>query len=203
MEDLSWPPFLDLLNNDPDTAFADFYRFAVTTLTSTPPRPMRSLNQDDCQDLIHDIIYHCVKDNFRVLRQYAHRRKPFAAWLYAIAHNLCLDRLRSKGYREEAASSNITNLIEILPIRDESVDKRIGLKELIAIVRKTITQLSQYCRLLLEMAADEFTPKEIVKVLRLPADQNKKVSDDLRECRRKLKKRLGEAGIDIGALIKA
>jgi len=203
MADPSWPPFLDLLNSDPDTAFADFYRFAVRTLTITPPKPMRSLNQDDCQDLIHNIVYHCVKDDFRVLRQYIHKGKPFAAWLYAIAHNFCIDHLRSRSHKEEEASSDITNLIGIISIHDDGVDKRTGLKELLAIVRKTIARLSEYCRLLLEMAADEYTPKEIVKMLRLPADQNKKVSDDLRECRRKLKKQLREAGIDIETLIKA
>jgi len=206
MPNPSWPTFLDVLDSDPDTAFVDFYRFAVRTLSTAPPRPMRNLSQDDRQDLIHDIIYHCAKDNFRVLRQYVDKGKPFAAWLYVMAHNLCVDHFRSKGRDPDVVSINRnsggTSLENILSNRGSSNGKKSELVELIAIVKKTIKRLDEYCRLLLEMAADEFTPKEMVAVLRLPPDQNKKVSDDLRYCREKLKRRLAEGGLDIRSLLK-
>jgi hypothetical protein len=51
------------------------------------------------------------------------------------------------------------------------------------------------------MAADEFTPKEMVKVLRRPPRDNKKVSDDLRYCRRKLRKLLTEMGVDVSGVV--
>lgn len=206
MHNPSWPPFLSLLDCNPDTAFADFYRFAVRTLTTAPPRAMRGLNQDDRQDLIHDIIYHCVKDDFRVLRQYVDKGKPFAAWLYVMAHNLSVDHFRRRERDPDAVSihedSEGASLENILSNQGNNDGKKSELAELIAIVKKTIARIDEYCRLLLEMAADEFTPKEMVAVLRLPPDQNKKVSDDLRYCREKLKRRLMEGGLDIGSLLK-
>ena len=69
-------------------------------------------------------------------------------------------------------------------------------------MKKIISRLDEKCRLLLEMAADELSIKEMVRLLRLSPDQNKKVSDDLRYCRKKLKKLLGEGGIDIEAILK-
>jgi len=66
--------------------------------------------------------------------------------------------------------------------------------------RRAMDMIDDYCRLLLEMAGDEITPLEMIAILRLPRDQNKKVSDDLRHCRKKLKSIIYEEGTDIDAL---
>lgn len=206
MNDQLVPFFLSQLDKEPDAAFKDFYLFAVRLLRSCPPRPMRSLNEDDCQDAIHDIIYHCVKDDFRILRQYVSKGRPFAAWFYALAHNKCIDIIRSKGHQPEGLSihpdKDESELMNLLPDPGENEGKRFELSDLLSIVKKALTLLGDYCRLLLEMAGDEFTPREMVAVLRLPAEQNKKVSDDLRECRRRLRRKLSEDGIDIESLFK-
>lgn len=204
MDRSTWPSFLDLLDSDPDRAFEEFYRLACEVLHSMPPRPMRDLSNEDRQDLTHDIVYHCVKHEFRVLRQYRDRGKPFTVWLYAIAHNRALDFIRSRGCKPDTVSIHEDpdgkGLENVLSDRKESNDSRIELGDLLNAVRKAISSLGDYCRVLLEMAADEFTPREMVQVLRLPADQNKKISDDLRYCREKLRKRLAAGGIDIGRL---
>ena len=206
MQNPSWPAFLNLLSSDPDAAFADFYRFAVGTLVAVPPRLMRSLSNEDREDLTQEIIYHCVKDDFRVLRQYVDKGRPFAVWLYAVAHNFCLDYLRSKGRNPDTTSihenANGPGLENVLTDRHNDGQNRPELLELLTIVKKTLELVGEYCRVLLEMAADEFTPREMTLVLGMTPDQNKKVSDDLRYCRKKLKDRLAEKGIDIDSFLK-
>jgi RNA polymerase sigma factor (sigma-70 family) len=201
----SWPAFLDMLDSDPEAAFAEFYRLAVASMSFSPPRPMRSLSREDSQDLIHEVVFHCVKDDFRVLRRYVDRGKSFRAWLYTIAHHKCLDYLRGRGIKVQVVpiheDPDGKGLENVLADPGGGPDKRLEGADLVATVKKAVTRLGQHCRMLLEMAADEFTPKEMVAVLRLPPDQNKKISDDLRYCRDKLRKLLAEAGIDIGSLM--
>jgi DNA-directed RNA polymerase specialized sigma24 family protein len=201
MDKSAWPSFLDRLDNDPDGAFEEFYKLASESLGSVPPRPMSSLNVDDRQDLFHDIVYHCVKDNFRILRRYVNRGRPFIAWLYVVAHHRCMDYIRSRGFRPDTASihadSEGKGLEQVLPDPSGTGGRSLEHAEILDAVRKGMRQMGEYCRLLLEMAADEFTPGEMTLVLRLPADQNKKVSDDLRYCRKRLKKWLAHVGIEI------
>jgi RNA polymerase sigma factor (sigma-70 family) len=202
MDTSTWPSFLDLFDSDPDRAFEEFYLLASEVLHVQPPRPMLGLSHEDRQDLAHDIIYHCVKDDFRVLRSYRDQGKPFTVWFYPIAHNKTLDFIRSRGRKPETTSIHEDvdgkGLENVLSNPKDNTGSRIELADLLNAVRKAVASLSDYCRMLIEMAADEFTPKEMAQVLRLPADQNKKVSDDLRYCREKLRKRLSTGGIDIG-----
>lgn len=205
MSEESWPAFLNMLDSDPKAAFAAFYRLAVATLSLTSPRPMRGLCKEDRQDFIHEVVFHCVRDDFRVLRRYVDAGKPFRVWLYSIAHNKCLDYLRCAGGKARVVSIHENpdrkGLENVLADPSAGPDKRVEGADLIAAIRRAIAQIGERCRMLLEMAADEFTPKEMVTVLRLPPDQNKKISDDLRYCRERLKKLLAEAGIDISSLM--
>jgi RNA polymerase sigma factor (sigma-70 family) len=197
MENPSWPSFLDLLERDPNRAFKDFYRLAVSVLTITPPRTMRTLCKEDQEDIIQETIYHCVKDNFRVIKQYVNTGRPFTAWFHAVAHNIAVDYIRAKGREPEPTripeGSNPEELIDIIPNPDPGPDSLVYINELMAAIRRLLKGLGDYCRLLVDMAADGFTPKEIAMVLRA---SNKKVSDDLRYCRERLKKRLAKAGFD-------
>jgi RNA polymerase sigma factor (sigma-70 family) len=204
MRDASRPEFLDLMDSDPDRAFADFYRFAVTLLSRKPPRPLMSANPEDRQDIIHDIVYHCVKEDFRVLRRYTPRGRSFAAWLYVVAHNKSLDLISVAGRQPMTVSMHEQNdgraLEQVLAGPGGGQDRQAEFSDIIGLVVKAIAHLDEHCRLLLEMAADEFTPKEMVSVLGLAPEQNKKVSDDLRYCRGKLKRLLSETGIDLGSI---
>lgn len=206
MLDPFWPSFLDRLDTDPKAAQIDFYRFLEWTLNRVPPEPMRSLCKEQQEDVKQEVFLHCIQEDCRVLRQYVNRGKPFAAWLYTVARNVCVDHIRKKKPRKEEVSihegSNGTGLENILA-NPADVLKRQVIARYIPIVKKMIERLDEHCRILLEMAADEFTPKEMALVLGLPASQNKKISDDLRYCREKLRKRLAEAGIDIGSILES
>jgi RNA polymerase sigma factor (sigma-70 family) len=204
MEDVSRPEFLGLMDGDPDRAFAGFYTFAVALLSRKPPRPLLSIRPEDRQDIIHDIVYHCVKDDFRVLRRYVPKGRSFAAWLYVVAHNKSLDLISAKGQPAVTLSIHQKEdgraLEQVLSDPGNTHDRQAELSEIVGIVVKAIGRLDEHCQLLLEMAADEFTPKEIVKVLGLAPEQNKKVSDDLRYCRNKLKRLLVEMGADLASM---
>ena len=71
----------------------------------------------------------------------------------------------------------------------------------LGIVRRAVEELGRRCQLLLQMAADGFTPKQMATALRLSPDQNKKITDDLRYCRRQLVDRLSVAGFDREQLV--
>jgi RNA polymerase sigma factor (sigma-70 family) len=204
MQNQSWPPFLDSLESDPKNSLEEFYRFLSRALRKVPPRPMRKLLKDDQEDMIHKVYVHCTKDDAAVLRRYVPGDRPFGAWLYTVAHHLCVDHIRREAPRKSEVSihnnPNGGGLEDSLanPVNEE----RRGIAARYAqIVREIIAQLGDHCRVLLEMAADEFTPKEMVLVLRLPASENKKVSDDLRYCREKLRKRLRDKGINIDSVL--
>jgi RNA polymerase sigma factor (sigma-70 family) len=203
MDERYWPSFLNLLDADPDKAFDGFYRFTVAVLTTRPPRPMLSATKEEREDLIHDIVYHCVRDNFRVLRLYRPKGRPFTAWLYVVAHNKCLDWLRVGSQIGKTVSihgdGTGRGLENVLADRVGNPENRLEASEITPIIRNAMGQLGSHCRTLLELAADELTPKEMVLLLGLPVDQNKKISDDLRYCRKKLVRLLEKEGIDFAS----
>lgn len=201
MLDEPWPPFLNLLDDNPERAFGAFYSYARSVLKAKPPRPMFDLNDAESEDITQEIILHCVRDDFRVLRRYTDRGRPFAAWLYVLAHNKCLDYLRRRK-RDADVMAGHTNDFESNPDRfgaDPSIspEQESRLRAVLRAVNGCMSRLSRYCRLLLELAADEYMPSEMALVLGWPKDMNKKISDDLRECRRRLKKMLANAGVDV------
>jgi RNA polymerase sigma factor (sigma-70 family) len=163
---------------------------------------MRCLNDHDKESLISDIIYHCVRDDFAVLRKYDDLGYPFEAWLYKIAHRIVLDWLKRKKREKELSRSSDDKdpndcSIELADHHGHSQP----LLEMVRQVKALIPLLGKNCQLLLKLAAEEYTPKEMALVLQLSSDQNKKVSDDLRYCRQRLKNLMWERGFDLRVLI--
>jgi len=192
------PAFLQLLDSDPEQGFAEFYRLARALLTVSPPRVMWQVPADKREDQIHDIILHCCRDDFRVLRRYQDRGKAFAAWFMLVARNKILDHLRSKDsdsgvpLAEEDSENPGVVLRDGTPLADAQTEQR----QIIELVREALQMMSDKCRILIEGAAEGYRPRELTKLLGWPADQNKKASDDLRECRKRLRRLLGEQGLD-------
>jgi len=77
------------------------------------------------------------------------------------------------------------------PAPDRRADARMALE----VVTDCIRELGETCRLLLLGAAEGMRPRELTRLLGWPKEWNKKASDDLRECRKRLKKRLGLRGL--------
>lgn len=193
------PEFLDILDSDPEKAFKHFYLFAKAFLKSSPPPQANSLTREDREEFEHDLILSCVEDNFKKLRKYKILRKSsFSGWFYILARNYCIDVLREKSYRciPDYHNNTIDHRNPGIS-QDYVINNNYEFKEAIIKIKELLPRLSEYCQLLLKMSGDEFKPREMVLVLALEKDQNKKVSDDLKECRRKLVNLLYEYGIDM------
>lgn len=197
----SWPDFLDRLDQDPDGAFADFYALTCQSLQSVPPRPLKAVPKDEWLDRIHEVVYHCCRDSFAALRRYKDRGKPFVAWLHVVAHNRIysvvnpqLDKPQIAPLSEDSGKHRAESAI----LRGGgSPELRAQLAQLQEAVRKALGGVGDKCRTLLKMAADEWTPQEMASVLRQPPATSKKISDDLRYCRRRLRDMLYESGVDV------
>lgn len=196
--DKPWPSFLDLLSTSPERAFEQFYLFAQRMLTVCPPSVMWQVTPSNREDHIHDIVLHCCRDDFRVLRRYQNRGKPFAAWFMLVARNKILDQLRSKAnapkvsLAEEDAENPGVVLVDSAPLADEQTERR----RIVELVTGTLQNLSDQCRILIQGAAEGYRPRELTRLLGWPADQNKKASDALRECRKTLRRLLANGGLD-------
>jgi len=184
----SWPEFLNLLESDPKGALDGFYRLACNSIGSVPPRPVRGLSKQDFEDFFHDFVGVCCEKRFRKLRKYANRGRPFAGWLYVVAHNYALDWIAKTGRPREVPGDY-----------ESEVNPDTGLSTLVDTVREAMRTLSEKCRLLLKLAAEEYTPKEMALAMGWSASDNAKASDDLRFCRRKLREVLTQSGVDVDA----
>jgi DNA-directed RNA polymerase specialized sigma24 family protein len=193
----NWPSFLDSMNDDPKQAAAEFYLFAARLLKASPPKPMRGLSPEDQEDMIQEIVIHCIKDNFRVLRTYKDRGKPFAGWLYVIGYNKTMDSLRSPN-RESSFDNESGDSPQILSEKAET-EALFGMehKEACSVVLNCLKRIDEKCRLLIKLAAQEYLPREIEILLGEAAGGAKKIANDLAYCRKKLAKLLSEKGLDI------
>ena len=197
----SCPDFLERLASDPEACFTGCYAFIRNLLRICPPSVLRNLTPDRRDDMAHDLVLHCCKDDFRVLRRYQDRGRPFAAWLQLVARNRFLDSVRREQKVHMVALDGDPDA-EPLQVPDPTatarVDGSVDRETLLTKVRQALDILSDKCRLLVQGAADGYKPRELVKLLGWPADWNKKASDDLRECRRRLRLLLVDQGMDPG-----
>jgi RNA polymerase sigma factor (sigma-70 family) len=194
----TWPDFLNWLDSDREKATGAFYEFVKHLINSAPPHSIRSLSEADREEFIQQFTLDVAENNFRMLHMYENRQQPFAAWLAVVMHRKCLDYLRSKG-REKAFYEELSQreLEHKKDYSDESEFNKTAYPEVIRTIKRQMKELPEQCRLLLELAADEFTPREMTQALGLPPSQNKVISDQLRYCRKRLKQLLANAGIHI------
>lgn len=198
----SWPPFLDLLERDPDRAWEGFYEFVERLMRASPPRKLRQFPAQDHQDMIHEFIVHCCKDSFRVLRKYRNLGKPFAAWLLHVANNFLLDRLEvlppdPVDPRPSTQEDETERLIELIPDPRRGPDWAAIIRQYRALIVRCLAEMSIECQILIRAALiDGRKPREILLLMGLPKDTNKSLSDRIRNCRYGLARRLIDGGLD-------
>ncbi|HEX7878775.1 MAG TPA: sigma-70 family RNA polymerase sigma factor [Candidatus Eisenbacteria bacterium] len=189
----SFPDFLRQLDRDPELAWSGFHVFAWKLLSAHPPLVFRDLPREGREEIISDIVLACRADNFRLLRGYEDRGVPFAAWVARLARNRALDRMRHDEVVDRHRDS--VTRIAARPL-SEPADEAVDNRQLLDAVREAIRRLGVRCRLLIEAAADELKPAEIAHLLGNPIDDNKKISDALRACRRTLRQMLRRHGLE-------
>ena len=193
-----WPDFLDWLESEPVKATEAFYDFVDLLISTAPPYSINSLSEEDREDFIQQFKADATDKNFKMLQMYENHQQPFAAWLAVVMHRRCLDFLRDKG-REKSFYKELSRreLEQKKDYSEESEFNKTAFPEVLWAIRRQMKELPEYCRLLLELAADEYTPREIAQLLGLPPLRSKEVSDRLRYCRKRLKQLLADDGIDI------
>ncbi|MEW5875324.1 MAG: sigma-70 family RNA polymerase sigma factor [Candidatus Zixiibacteriota bacterium] len=197
-ETASPPWFADGDPSDSTRRMADLERYAQQFFRLCAPRIMRGLAPEDLRDLQQEIILHLINDDFRVLRQYRMTGSNFDAWFCTVCINKTLDFIKRKERYERvvgdhsAATGGTSHEESAAPGDPESraLQRQITLR-----VAASLEFMDRYCRLLLRMAGEEFRPREMVRVLRWPPSKAKKVADDLKYCREKLRKLLSDQGV--------
>jgi RNA polymerase sigma factor (sigma-70 family) len=192
------PDFLDLLDQDPKLAFGEFYAFARRMFEACPPRSIRMVHEDLREDLIHDIIVHCCEDDFRVLRTYRDQGRPFVVWFNFLSRNKIIDWLKKqRGAEKEEERVDLDSQFErVQPGQKLPPDRDVARRALLQATVRSMDELGERCRLLLLSAAEGLKPREMARFLGSAPGDNKKISDALRECRRQLRYRLRQAGIN-------
>jgi RNA polymerase sigma factor (sigma-70 family) len=190
----SYPDFLRLLDVDPERAWSGFHVFAWKLLTTHLPAAFRDLPRETREEIISDMVLACREDDFRLLRNYRDQGTPFASWVARLAQNRALDRLRHQKVVERHRAAEVVASGGASELPDDAASNR----QILDAVRQAIRRLGVRCRLLIEAAADELKPAEIARLLGNPLEDNKKVSDALRACRRTLRQILRQRGLEFG-----
>jgi RNA polymerase sigma factor (sigma-70 family) len=192
----NWPPFLDTMNSQPRSAAVQFYKYVVGLLEVSKPRALKAVPAEYRNDLFHDIVVHCIRDDFRVLRQYKDMGRPFAAWFYFVANNKIRDFWDKEKQRSDTGGSGVIEP-ELADTSHSNPGSDTQNRQLLDKVNQCIRELDDHCQVLLRLAAEEYKPREIVRVLGWAKDKAKKISNDLAYCRKKLMDLLSVRGIEV------
>ena len=194
----TWPAFLDVLEKDLARAKHEFAVFAYKLLQSQPSRILQSQTTEEREDWIQEIILHFTNDDCRVLREYRNTGHPFAAWFITVVNHKAYDFYRKTGtYRDRTTSMDDKPAGIGHSDPSDPADIRTELSEIIGKVSACIQKMSRKCQILLQAAAEEYNPREMLALLGEDAGTNKQAADDLRACRKRLKALLAEDGIDL------
>lgn len=116
--------------------------------------------------------------------------KKFSTWLYRIATNLCIDRIRKKKpdsfLDEEVAGTDGLNLYSQIAAEGKSPDSEVETMELQEIVQREILKLPDKYRIVIVLRyMDDLSLKEISEVLDMPLGTVKTRIHRAREALRK------------------
>lgn len=196
-----FPGFLDLIDSDPKGCAIGFFIYARSLFQARPPRLTKSLDRLTVDDLVMEVVQHCITDDFKVLRQYEPIGRPFAVWLYMVFANKALDLLRSRKYNPQIGQSvdekgEPIEQIDRSRLPGNRPSTQSG-QDSVRIVSELLSQLDEECRVLLRFAAEEYRPREISLVMGQGSQDAKRLSDRLGYCRRKLLKMLQGIGLTV------
>jgi RNA polymerase sigma factor (sigma-70 family) len=188
------PEFLTHLDSNRELAVAGFQRFAATLFEQAPPPNYFRVPPDDREDVVSEVILHCIDDDCAKLRKYQPRAGcAFAGWFAVVATRKITDFLRQRRRRDPEVDTD--ELPDGYGNPGPPDPEQIAIKnELERMFLSALRSIGRRCRLLLRLKVLEFKNREIVEVLRLPKDQNKAIGNQVLECRKKLIRELRETG---------
>jgi DNA-directed RNA polymerase specialized sigma24 family protein len=181
-----------LIDEDPRRAAEGFHTFTWKLLRSNPPPQLRRLPVEDQEDVIAELVTHCIVDDFRVLRAYRDRGVPFAGFVAVAANRRATSRLReiandrNRHLRVDNPTPTGLTLAERIPDPTAGADERVDANVQLERVLACLSALNERCQILIQGAAEGRKPKDLVFLLGWSPSSNKKASDALRECRKTL-----------------
>ena len=187
------PEFLTRLDSDRSLALAEFRRFAEQLFRDAPPPSFLRVPVDEREDVISEVVLHCIDNDCERLRTFQPRSgATFAGWFAVVANRKIFDVLKQQRSKSAVVSFGLDEENEQQasnPGPDEIAIKN----ELEGIFLASLRKIGRRCRLLLRLKVLEYKNREIVQLLRLPKDQNKAVGNHVLECRKKLIRQLRQA----------
>lgn len=188
------PKFLELLDVDRDRAWVGLYRYVVSLLRTSPPRPLMSMTDEEREEFSEEFLFGLADNEFAVVRKYRDTGHSFAAWAYTSARNAAISYLRRRGRDRDPYGDSDPPPDDPDPTDEDRIAE---LRDITVRVKRALEHVGEFCQLLLKLASEELTLIEMTMMLGLPRDQNKDLWSQLRQCRRKLKKLLAKEGVDI------
>ncbi len=189
-----WPSFMDWLDANPEKAWEELYVYAWRLVQLRPPAIFRSLSEEDQADLFQKLLFDLREDDFRRLRSYENKGRAFASWFWTVLRNRTRDCMK---YEQHRRHEDLSELLEALESSEPDPEVQAELAELLRQVEVALEHLSPQCQLLLKAAAEGYTPQELQILLGAGPSENKKLSDQVRYCRRKLTEQLERTGISV------
>lgn len=127
-----------------DTAFEALFRKYQTSIFNIVSRMVKS---EDAYDLTQDVFCHVL----RAVHTFRGDSK-FSTWLYSVARNVCLNRIRRKNcVREESLDSMIDDqsFTDLLPDHSADVERIVETHEIQRVVNSVLATLPPEQRLLI------------------------------------------------------
>ena len=194
--DESRPGFLDLMDQAPDQAFAQFCQYARTLVEQCPPEGFRRLAREVREDLASDTIYWCWQAGQRVLRSYRDQGRPFSKWFLVVVDRRARDEYRRQQSRKRRYVDDPEGrVLDAIRSPGPSLPEQREREELRVALRACTAQLSERCRLLLFCDREGFKPQELARQLGYDKRWCLNVSKDAHKCRRHLKDLLEAQGL--------
>jgi len=197
------PYFFSILDIDREKAFKEFYLHVEPILRFNPPRQIYILAPEEREDCLQEVFIHFWKEGCSVLKKYLKKVEEtgkeinFNGWFYITARNKIISYIRELNRLPDMFSlgddSEGDGLPDKLTGRNNGTEKKMDLEKLIRIVGEIIIEMRIRCQMLLSMAASGLKPRDIASIL--AEDDNKKISNDLRYCRKKLKNLIHNRGV--------
>lgn len=190
----SLPGFLQLLDTDRERALIGFRRFVDDWFRDAPPSCYFRVPADDREDMVSEVVLHCIDNDCAKLRQYQPREDAtFEGWFAVVATRRILD-VQEQRRRRGAGMTEALDGQDDRGAPDPTPDQIASKRELEGVFLRALRDIGRRCRLLLRLKLLEFKNREIVQIMRLPKSHNKRVGNQVIECRRKLVRALGETG---------
>jgi RNA polymerase sigma factor (sigma-70 family) len=196
------PPFLDLLDENPERAAALLRLFIVAATQRGSPSIVRSIAPDDRDDWVQTFVVHLWEGDFRRLRKYRDEGHRFSSWYHVVATNHArafLKRRRDQPIPRPSDADAERELLDHTPAPLEDVSDDHDRRRVAEGVRAAMDRLDDDCKIILAAKAEGRPPRQIAALFPgVPAKPS--IYEQIRTCLRRLQRMLESMNFDFNLL---